>query len=169
MFSGVTHLCMDIGTHDQLWKTSYTRSSAKSQVRFLAILNMLYQNNNENKAPQAQYDYDVLHKIWPILEILTKKSQDVYTVKPLFIDFVGGLKKKQWIRENNRCGSHRSNRIRSWTVEIERRIRENELSGNDRQRFHCSHMKKSLTTDEATCIIWGCIFFHIFMKGKQIL
>jgi hypothetical protein len=28
------------------------------------------------------------------------------TVKPLFIVFVGGLKKKQWIRENNRCGSH---------------------------------------------------------------
>jgi hypothetical protein len=29
-----------------------------------------------------------------------------YTVKPLFIVFVRGLKKKQWIRENNRCGSH---------------------------------------------------------------
>jgi hypothetical protein len=29
-----------------------------------------------------------------------------YTVKPLFIVFVGGLKKKQWIRENNRCGNH---------------------------------------------------------------
>jgi hypothetical protein len=28
------------------------------------------------------------------------------TVKPLFIVFVGGLKKKQWIWENNRCGSH---------------------------------------------------------------
>jgi hypothetical protein len=27
------------------------------------------------------------------------------TVKPLFIVFVGSLKKKQWIRENNRCGS----------------------------------------------------------------
>jgi hypothetical protein len=49
-----------------------------------------------------------------------------YTVKPLFIVFVGGLKKKQWIRENDRCG------IRSGTIEIERQIRENELSGNDR-------------------------------------
>jgi hypothetical protein len=28
------------------------------------------------------------------------------TVKPLFIVFIGGLKKKQWIWENNRCGSH---------------------------------------------------------------
>jgi hypothetical protein len=29
-----------------------------------------------------------------------------YMVKPLFIVFVGGLKKTQWIRENNRCGTH---------------------------------------------------------------
>jgi hypothetical protein len=50
-------------------------------------------------------------------------------VKPLFIVFV---KKKQWIRENNRRGSHSWNMIRSGTIEIERRIRENELSGNDR-------------------------------------
>jgi hypothetical protein len=36
-----------------------------------------------------------------------KSLQTKYsTVKPLFIVFVGGLKKKQWIRENNRCGSH---------------------------------------------------------------
>jgi hypothetical protein len=54
------------------------------------------------------------------------------TVKPLFIVFVGGLKKKQWIWENNRCGSHSWNRIRSGTMEIEQWIRENELSGNDR-------------------------------------
>jgi hypothetical protein len=31
---------------------------------------------------------------------------EVNTVKPLFIVFVRGLKKKQWIWENNRCGSH---------------------------------------------------------------
>jgi hypothetical protein len=54
------------------------------------------------------------------------------TVKPLFIVFVGGLKKKQWIRESNRCGSHSINRIRSGTIEIERWIWENELSGKDR-------------------------------------
>jgi hypothetical protein len=53
-------------------------------------------------------------------------------VKPLSIVFVGGLKKKQWIRENNWCGSHSWNRICSGTIEIEWRIRENELSGNDR-------------------------------------
>jgi hypothetical protein len=45
-------------------------------------------------------------------------------VKPLFIVFVGCLKKKQCIRANNRCGSHGWNRIRSGTIEIERRIRE---------------------------------------------
>jgi hypothetical protein len=33
--------------------------------------------------------------------------------------FVGGLKKKQWIRENNRCRSHSWNRIRSGTIEID--------------------------------------------------
>jgi hypothetical protein len=55
-----------------------------------------------------------------------------YTVKPLFIVFVWGLKKKQWIQKNNRCGSHSWNRIRSGTIEIEQRIRENELSGNNR-------------------------------------
>jgi hypothetical protein len=58
-------------------------------------------------------------------------------VKPLFIVFVRGLKKKQLIRENNRCWSHSLNRIHSGTLGIERRIRENELSGNDRSRFHC--------------------------------
>jgi hypothetical protein len=46
--------------------------------------------------------------------------------------FRRSLKKKQWIQENNRCGSHSLNRIRSGTIEIEQRIRENELSGNDR-------------------------------------
>jgi hypothetical protein len=40
-----------------------------------------------------------------------KIKEKVNTVKPIFV-FVGGLKKKQWIREN-------------------------ELSGNDRSRFHC--------------------------------
>jgi hypothetical protein len=38
------------------------------------------------------------------------------TVKPLFIIFVGGLKKEHWIRENNRWGSHSWNRIRSGTI-----------------------------------------------------
>jgi hypothetical protein len=51
--------------------------------------------------------------------ILSHTSFKRYTVKPLFIVFVGGLKKKQWIWENNRCGSHSLNRIRSGTIEIE--------------------------------------------------
>jgi hypothetical protein len=33
------------------------------------------------------------------------KGGRIITVKPLFIVFVGGLEKKRWIRENNRCGS----------------------------------------------------------------
>jgi hypothetical protein len=32
---------------------------------------------------------------------MEKKASNIYTVKPLSIVFVGGLKKKQWIRENN--------------------------------------------------------------------
>jgi hypothetical protein len=34
------------------------------------------------------------------------ENPEYSTVKPLFIVFDRGLKKKQWIRENNRCGSH---------------------------------------------------------------
>jgi hypothetical protein len=56
----------------------------------------------------------------------------LYTVKPLFIVFMGGLKKKQWIRENNRCESHSWNRIHSGTIELEWWIWENELSGNNK-------------------------------------
>jgi hypothetical protein len=41
-------------------------------------------------------------KSYKIYHVLISLS----TVKPLFIAFVGGLKKKQWIQENNRCGSH---------------------------------------------------------------
>jgi hypothetical protein len=46
--------------------------------------------------------------------------------------FHRGLKKKRWIRENNRCGSHSLNRIRSGTTEIEQKMWENELFRNDR-------------------------------------
>jgi hypothetical protein len=45
----------------------------------------------------------------------------------LYSSFSSGV----WKR-NNGSGSHSWNRIRSGTIEIERRIRENELSGNDR-------------------------------------
>jgi hypothetical protein len=66
------------------------------------------------------------------------------TVKPLFIVFVGSLKKKQWVRENYRCGSHSWNRIRSGTIEIERWIPENELSGNNRYRFHSISVNRQI-------------------------
>jgi hypothetical protein len=85
------------------------------------------------------YFADAQFKSWPWHWLFWQKkihdfpqSFQANTVKPLFIVFVGGLEKKQWIRENSRCGSHSWNRIRSGTIEIERRIWENELSGNDR-------------------------------------
>jgi hypothetical protein len=40
------------------------------------------------------------------LQLQVYRDSFYNTVKPLFTVFVGGLKKKQWIRENNRCGSH---------------------------------------------------------------
>jgi hypothetical protein len=66
--------------------------------------------------------------------IITKQGLLSFTgnIQWNLIAFVGGLKKKQWIWENNRCGSHSLNRIRSGTIEIEWRIRENELPRNDR-------------------------------------
>jgi hypothetical protein len=73
-----------------------------------------------------------LHIQYTLFFMEGKLSSKANTVKPLFIVFVGGLKKKQWIRENNRCRSHSWNRICSETTEIERWIQENELSGNDR-------------------------------------
>jgi hypothetical protein len=62
-------------------------------------------------------------------DIMFPEPADAYrlngnTVKRLFIVFIGGLKKKQRIRENNRCGSHTWNRIHSGIIEIERWIRE---------------------------------------------
>jgi hypothetical protein len=43
--------------------------------------------------------------------------------------------------KNDRCGFyfHSLNRICSGTTENERWIRENDISGNDRSRFHCIH------------------------------
>jgi hypothetical protein len=45
--------------------------------------------------------------------------------------------------KNDRCGFyfHSLNRICSGTTEIERWIRENDISGNDRSRFHCTPKK----------------------------
>jgi hypothetical protein len=55
-----------------------------------------------------------------------------------------------WENDNSRnelCGFyfHSINRIRSGTIENERWIRENELSGNDRWRFHCMWKRKICT------------------------
>jgi hypothetical protein len=47
-----------------------------------------------------------LSSIHAFIHVYTDLYEYGITVKPLFIVFVGGLKKKQWIRENNRCGSH---------------------------------------------------------------
>jgi hypothetical protein len=49
-------------------------------------------------------------KLWlknnrDLIITLTPFSPLHNTVKPLFIVFIGGLKKKRWFWENNRCGS----------------------------------------------------------------
>jgi hypothetical protein len=95
--------------------------------------------------------YSKLHVIWY-----------PSTMKPLFIVFVGGLKKKQLIRENNRCGSHSWNRICSGTIEIEGWIWENELSGNDRSRFHCIWNSHWASTN------YKKIYHFYKVKQKQI-
>jgi hypothetical protein len=48
--------------------------------------------------------------------------------------------------KNDRCGFyfHSLNRICSGTTEIERWIRENDISGNDRSRFHCTKFYSNL-------------------------
>jgi hypothetical protein len=60
------------------------------------------------------------------------------------LTFVRTKNSDQQMRENDNsrndlCGFyfHSLNWILSGTIEIERRIRKNELSGNDRSRFHC--------------------------------
>ena len=50
-----------------------------SQDRFPALLTMFYLNNNDAKAATQQPDYDPLFKIWPVIDTLNTKSQDVYT------------------------------------------------------------------------------------------
>jgi 1-phosphatidylinositol-5-phosphate 4-kinase len=52
-----------------------------------------------------QYETGIVPEL-DIYAIPSSEGTISYTVKPLFIVFVGGLEKKQWIRENNRCGSH---------------------------------------------------------------
>jgi hypothetical protein len=79
--------------------------------------------------PAEFFEKDKNWKMKGNIQNINAKQLFYCTVKPLFIVFVGGLKKKRWIRENNRFGSHSLNRIHSGTTEIERWIRENELSG----------------------------------------
>jgi hypothetical protein len=110
--------------NDILWSVSWCQPS---QSYFIVILSGKY-------SPELKFELEILsHLMWQAVFNASKYSSRYHeiTVKPLFV-FVGGLKKKQWIRENNRCRSHSWNRIHSGTIEIERWIRENELSGNDR-------------------------------------
>jgi len=59
--------------------TSYAASIGMSRDRFLAILTMFHLNNNDEKAARGQPGYDPLFKIWPVIDTLTNKFQDVYT------------------------------------------------------------------------------------------
>jgi len=40
---------------------------------------MFYPNNNDAKAATGQPDYDPLFKIWPVIDTLNTKFQDIYT------------------------------------------------------------------------------------------
>ena len=54
-------------------------SVGMSQDRFLALLTMCYENNNDAKAARGQPDYDTLFNIWPVIDTLYTKFQDIYT------------------------------------------------------------------------------------------
>jgi len=49
------------------------------QDRFPALLTMFYLNNNDAKAAIGQPDYDPILKIWPVIDTLNTKFQDIYT------------------------------------------------------------------------------------------
>jgi hypothetical protein len=52
-----------------------------SRDRFLMILTMLHPNNNDAKAATGEPDYDQLFKIWPVIDTLIAKFQDVYSLE----------------------------------------------------------------------------------------
>jgi hypothetical protein len=47
--------------------------------RFLAILTTFHLNNNDAKAARGQPGYNPLFKVWPVIDTLITKFQDVYT------------------------------------------------------------------------------------------
>jgi hypothetical protein len=57
---------------------------------------------------QEQADLEKMKMFVQLRQDLERVSITMFaiTVKPLFIVFIGGLKKKHWIWENNRCRSH---------------------------------------------------------------
>jgi len=59
--------------------TPYAASVGMSRDRFLALLTMFHLNNNDAKAARGQPGYDPLFKIWPVIDTLITKFQDVYT------------------------------------------------------------------------------------------
>jgi hypothetical protein len=61
----------------------------------------------------------------------------LFTVKYRFIFFIWGPERERWMWESSGRGSHSLNRIYSGTTGIERWIREDYTSGDDRRRFHC--------------------------------
>jgi hypothetical protein len=66
------------------------------------ILSLFLAPSGSLKAPTPAYNHTTSSMLSSSALFLGGR----YTVTPLFIVFVGGLKKKQCIRENNRCGSH---------------------------------------------------------------
>jgi len=58
----------------------YAVTVGMSQDRFLALLTMFHMNNNDAKAARGHPGYDPLFKIWPVIDTLITKIQDVYTL-----------------------------------------------------------------------------------------
>jgi hypothetical protein len=93
-FSVIIHISMlrmssvqDYWSSRPIIHTPHAASVGKSRDRFLALLTMLYLNNNNAKAARGQPDYDPLFKIWPIIDTLVTKFQHIYTpVEQLTID-----------------------------------------------------------------------------------
>jgi hypothetical protein len=59
--------------------TQYASSVGMSRDRVLALLTVFHLNNNDSKAARAQPANQPLFKIWPVIDTLIRKFQDVYT------------------------------------------------------------------------------------------
>jgi hypothetical protein len=59
----------------------YAVTVGMSQDRFLTLLTMFHMNNNDAKAATGHPGYDPLFKIWPVIDTLITKIEDIYTLE----------------------------------------------------------------------------------------